>query len=89
MGPEHFESAYRDMEPWIPAPQPVFVRLEEAGKIRGSVLDVGVAPARTPSTWHLVGMRSGVSTSWLSPSSGRQQKQRSGGWVPPSRWAMP
>ena len=42
MGPERFESAYQDRAPWdIPGPQPAYVALEEAGKIRGSVLDAG------------------------------------------------
>jgi cyclopropane fatty-acyl-phospholipid synthase-like methyltransferase len=42
VGPEHFESAYQEIAPWdIPAPQPAFVRLEEAGEMRGSVLDAG------------------------------------------------
>ncbi len=39
---EHFESAYQETAPWdIPAPQPAYVRLEKAGRIRGSVLDAG------------------------------------------------
>ena len=42
MSKEHFESAYKETAPWdIPAPQPAFVRLEEAGEMRGSVLDAG------------------------------------------------
>ena len=42
MKPERFESAYEGQAPWdIPRPQPVFVRLEDAGAITGSVLDVG------------------------------------------------
>ena len=37
-----FNPAYRGTPPWdIGRPQPDFVRLEEAGEIRGSVLDVG------------------------------------------------
>ena len=37
-----FESAYEGTPPWdIGRPQPEFVRLESAGEIRGSVLDVG------------------------------------------------
>ena len=37
-----FESAYEGTPPWdIGRPQPEFVRLEAAGEIRGSVLDVG------------------------------------------------
>jgi SAM-dependent methyltransferase len=39
---EHFQSAYQEKAPWdISAPQPAIVSLEEAGLIRGSVLDVG------------------------------------------------
>ncbi len=42
MDPERFETAYQGTAPWdIPGPQPAFVGLEEAGEIRGSVLDVG------------------------------------------------
>ena len=42
MGPEHFESAYQETAPWdIAGPQPAVVGLEEAGEIRGSVLDAG------------------------------------------------
>ncbi len=42
MSKEHFESAYQETAPWdIPGPQPAFVGLEEAGLIRGSVLDAG------------------------------------------------
>jgi len=42
MSKEHFESAYQETSPWdIPSPQPAFAGLEEAGEIRGSVLDVG------------------------------------------------
>src|SRR5438067_698994 len=37
-----FESMYQGKAPWdIDGPQPMFVRLTDAGKIRGSVLDVG------------------------------------------------
>ena len=37
-----FNPAYRGTPPWdIGRPQPDFVRLEEAGEIQGSVLDVG------------------------------------------------
>jgi SAM-dependent methyltransferase len=37
-----FEDVYRGSPPWdIGRPQPVFVRLEEAGEIVGRVLDVG------------------------------------------------
>lgn len=37
-----FNPAYRGTPPWdIGRPQPEFVRLEEAGEIQGSVLDVG------------------------------------------------
>ena len=39
---ERFESAYQELAPWdIPGPQPAIPDLEEAGMIRGSVLDVG------------------------------------------------
>ncbi len=42
MGRERFESAYQETAPWdIAGPQPAFVGLEEAGEIRGSVLDAG------------------------------------------------
>ena len=42
MSKEHFESAYQETAPWdIPGRQPAFVGLEEAGLIRGSVLDAG------------------------------------------------
>jgi SAM-dependent methyltransferase len=42
MDRERFESAYQETAPWdIPGPQPAFVGLEEAGEIRGSVLDAG------------------------------------------------
>ena len=42
MGPDQFESMYLGQAPWdIPGPQPAFVALEEAGAIRGSVLDAG------------------------------------------------
>lgn len=38
----HFHDAYAGSPPWdIGRPQGLFVRLEEAGKIRGSVLDAG------------------------------------------------
>ena len=41
-GREQFESMYAATAPWdIPGPQPAFVALEEAGEIRGSVLDAG------------------------------------------------
>lgn len=41
-GGSHFNSAYEGRPPWdIGRPQPEFVRLEEAGEIHGSVLDVG------------------------------------------------
>jgi ubiquinone/menaquinone biosynthesis C-methylase UbiE len=39
---DHFQSSYQGQAPWdIPGPQPAFVKLEESGAIRGSVLDVG------------------------------------------------
>jgi len=39
---ERFESLYQRQAPWdIGGPQPAFVRLEEAGEIKGSVLDAG------------------------------------------------
>jgi SAM-dependent methyltransferase len=39
---DRFASMYQGQAPWdIPGPQPEFVRLEESGAIRGSVLDVG------------------------------------------------
>lgn len=42
MGRERFESAYQGQAPWdIPGPQPAIVGLEEAGAIRGAVLDAG------------------------------------------------
>ncbi len=42
MDRERFESAYQEAAPWdIAGPQPVFVGLEEAGQIQGSVLDAG------------------------------------------------
>ncbi|HEU5119140.1 MAG TPA: methyltransferase domain-containing protein [Isosphaeraceae bacterium] len=42
MSRERFEPAYQGQPPWdVPGPQPVFVQLEEAGEIRGSVLDSG------------------------------------------------
>src|SRR5271166_4651812 len=42
MDRERFESAYQEAAPWdIPGPQPTIVGLEEAGEIRGSVLDAG------------------------------------------------
>ena len=42
MDRERFESAYQETAPWdIPGPQPAIVGLEEAGEIRGSVLDAG------------------------------------------------
>ncbi len=42
MNREHFESAYGEKAPWdIAGPQPAVVGLEEAGEIRGSVLDAG------------------------------------------------
>jgi SAM-dependent methyltransferase len=42
MDPERFESMYRETAPWdITGPQPAFVGLEEAGEIRGSILDAG------------------------------------------------
>jgi cyclopropane fatty-acyl-phospholipid synthase-like methyltransferase len=38
----YFESAYSGVPPWdIGRPQPEFMRLAEAGEIKGSVLDVG------------------------------------------------
>ncbi len=41
-GARTFESAYEGQPPWdIPGRQPAFVGLEEAGLIRGSVLDAG------------------------------------------------
>src|SRR5438876_11609776 len=37
-----FESMYQGRAPWdIDGPQPMFVRLTDEGKIRGTVLDVG------------------------------------------------
>jgi ubiquinone/menaquinone biosynthesis C-methylase UbiE len=37
-----FDAAYRDIPPWdIGRPQQAYVELEQAGKIQGSVLDVG------------------------------------------------
>src|SRR4051794_32036079 len=37
-----FEDFYAGQAPWdIPGPQPAFVELNQAGQIRGSVLDVG------------------------------------------------
>src|SRR5262245_5413371 len=42
MDRERFESMYQGPAPWdIPGPQPEFLRLEETGVIRGSVLDAG------------------------------------------------
>jgi cyclopropane fatty-acyl-phospholipid synthase-like methyltransferase len=42
MDREQFETFYEGQAPWdIPGPQPAFVGLEEAGAIRGAVLDVG------------------------------------------------
>ena len=42
MDREHFESAYGERAPWdIAGPQPAIVGLDEAGQIRGSVLDAG------------------------------------------------
>jgi cyclopropane fatty-acyl-phospholipid synthase-like methyltransferase len=42
MDKDHFQTSYQGQAPWdIPGPQPAFVRLEEAGAIAGSVLDVG------------------------------------------------
>ncbi len=42
MDRERFESAYGETAPWdIAGPQPAVVGLEEAGEIRGSVLDAG------------------------------------------------
>ncbi len=42
MDRERFETAYQERPPWdIPGPQPVIVELEEAGLIRGAVLDAG------------------------------------------------
>ncbi len=42
MNREHFESAYGEKAPWdIAGPQPAVIGLEEAGEIRGSVLDAG------------------------------------------------
>jgi cyclopropane fatty-acyl-phospholipid synthase-like methyltransferase len=42
VGREQFESMYAATAPWdIAGPQPGFVGLEEAGEIRGSVLDAG------------------------------------------------
>jgi ubiquinone/menaquinone biosynthesis C-methylase UbiE len=42
MDKDHFQASYQGQAPWdIPGPQPVFVTLEEAGAIRGSVLDAG------------------------------------------------
>lgn len=42
MSRERFEPMYQGQAPWdIPGPQPAFVALEEAGAIRGSVLDLG------------------------------------------------
>lgn len=42
MNKERFESAYRETAPWdIPEPQPAITSLEDAGEIRGSVLDAG------------------------------------------------
>jgi ubiquinone/menaquinone biosynthesis C-methylase UbiE len=39
---EHFETSYQGQAPWdIDGPQPGIVALEEAGAIKGSVLDVG------------------------------------------------
>jgi ubiquinone/menaquinone biosynthesis C-methylase UbiE len=38
----YFQAVYAGVPPWeIGGPQPVFVRLEEAGEITGTVLDVG------------------------------------------------
>jgi cyclopropane fatty-acyl-phospholipid synthase-like methyltransferase len=42
MSIEHFIKAYEGEPPWeVHQPQPAFVRLEEEGKIVGSVLDIG------------------------------------------------
>jgi methylase of polypeptide subunit release factors len=42
MSIEHFIKAYEGEPPWeVHRPQPVFVRLQEEGKIAGSVLDIG------------------------------------------------
>ena len=42
MSIEHFIKAYEGEPPWeVYQPQPAFVRLEEEGKIVGSVLDIG------------------------------------------------
>jgi cyclopropane fatty-acyl-phospholipid synthase-like methyltransferase len=42
MDRERFESIYQGQAPWdIPSPQPAIVGLEEAGAIRGAVLDAG------------------------------------------------
>jgi len=42
MDRDQFNTFYQGQAPWdIPGPQPAFVGLEEAGAIRGSVLDVG------------------------------------------------
>ena len=42
MDRELFEQMYQGQAPWdIGRPQPAIVKLAEAGKIRGSVLDVG------------------------------------------------
>jgi ubiquinone/menaquinone biosynthesis C-methylase UbiE len=42
MDRDQFQTFYQGPAPWdIPGPQPAFVGLEEAGAIRGSVLDAG------------------------------------------------
>jgi SAM-dependent methyltransferase len=42
MNPQRFEQAYQDQAPWDTGrPQPSIIKLAEAGRIRGSVLDVG------------------------------------------------
>src|SRR5262245_53950081 len=42
MSIEHFFKAYEGEPPWeVHQPQPAFVRLEQEGKIVGSVLDIG------------------------------------------------
>ena len=82
MSKEHFESAYQETAPWdIPGRQPAFVGLEEAGEIRGSVLDAGCGTgenalylaSRGHEVWGLDFIPVAI--------EGAKRRRRSGGWA--------
>jgi SAM-dependent methyltransferase len=60
---DFFDSAYAGSPPWeIGRPQEEIVRLEEAGEIRGDVLDVVCGTGENSRYLAARGMRSGGST---------------------------